>query len=466
MITIYIIARAICVGITDDEAWSFYNVKQFWYVETLCTGNTHWFNFAAIKLALLLGFEKVGYLRWLSVLSSVTLIYIGYIWIRSIKEFYLKLFAFSFLFLNHYLLDYLSLARGYATGLAFMVLSLLFLVKLYKENDSRLFALASLVFAGLSAIANFNFFYYFSAFCVMYLYNCYFKNGFSFLKNKRFYVDVFYSICITLLVLRALLFITECSNDIAGCGGEELIDSVFGSFFHRMISGSFNLKENALSVLGYSFFLLITVASCYGAFSFKRHQNQLYVSGSIILFLMLSLAIFNKVCFGVLYPMHRTTLMFFPLFGIVLVGFFNSISSGMIVKQILVYLFSIFFVINFALQANLKYTLDYRQQTDAGSAYEIISDLKAKNIGICPELYIVFLKYYSITYTDLRGEMINTILPIPVWLKEKQNQLEDFDHLILFPPYDLSYYKGAKIKLEGVMLYAETKTLVVKVVKR
>lgn len=63
VMALYLILRTYFVDITDDEAWSYFNVKHFWWVETLCSGNTHWFNFLAIKASLLLGLEKAWHLR-------------------------------------------------------------------------------------------------------------------------------------------------------------------------------------------------------------------------------------------------------------------------------------------------------------------------------------------------------------------------------------------------------------------
>ena len=83
----YVVARAVSLVMTHDEAYSFYNVKHFWYVETLCTGNTHWFNFLAIKASVLLGLEKASQLRWFSVFSAGVFLTSAYFWIKSLKFF-------------------------------------------------------------------------------------------------------------------------------------------------------------------------------------------------------------------------------------------------------------------------------------------------------------------------------------------------------------------------------------------
>ena len=108
----YVVLRAVNMVITHDEAYSFYNAKHFWWVETLCTGNTHWFNFLAMKTCTLFGLEKASQLRWFSLLSSGIFLTAIYFWIKNINDLPSKVFAFSVAVLNPFLVDYLSLARG------------------------------------------------------------------------------------------------------------------------------------------------------------------------------------------------------------------------------------------------------------------------------------------------------------------------------------------------------------------
>ena len=165
----YVLLRAVNMVMTHDEAYSFYNAKHFWWVETLCTGNTHWFNFLAMKTCILFGLEKASQLRWFTLLSSGVFLTTAYFWIKSLKDIQAKVFAFSIALLNPFLLDYLSLARGYSTALMFEVLSIVCFY-LASNNKKRNLSTLSLFFAGLAAIANFNFFYFFTAFCCLYFY--------------------------------------------------------------------------------------------------------------------------------------------------------------------------------------------------------------------------------------------------------------------------------------------------------
>lgn len=464
-IAAYVILKIICLGITDDEAWSYYNVKQFWYVETLCTGNTHWFNFLAMKAAIMLGFEKAWQLRWFTALSGLTFIFLVIKWLTTINHGLLKLFTFSLLLLNPYVLDYLSLARGYVTGLAFMGFSLMFFYKSINDEKDSYAPHLSLLFAGLSAIANFNFFYYFTAFYAVYVLWKYLSKGFQTLKEKWFYIELTYVVGISALVLRALKFITDCSNDIGGCGGESFVDSIFGSY---VLKGFFPDEYEDLwwlKILAYAFFGLIAIATIFGMFKYKQHGNRFYQLVCYVLLVMLFFTIINKLLFNVLFPIHRTTLMFYPLYAIVIVNFLTTISFEKVVIKFIAFIIVGLLTLNFFKHLNLKETTDYYKQADAEKAFEILNTLQAKKVGISPELYVLFIKYYSQIYPNIKGDMLNTVYPIPYWLKEHSNQLQEFDYLLLYTPYNLQYYSKNAIRLEAVTMLPEKHTLLVKVLK-
>lgn len=459
----YVIIRAVCMDMTHDEAYSFYNVKHFWYVETLCTGNTHWFNFTAIKAAVILGCEKTWQLRWFSILSAIVFLSVGYHWIKSIRSVPVKVFAFTLFLLNPYLLDYLSLARGYAAGLMFEVLSFCCLMMAYSRKNRRVSFLA-LFFAGMAAIANFNFFYFFAAFSLVYFYNYYFKHGLSFFKERHFYVDAVFSMGITALVLRALLFITECSNDIGAYGGETLVDSVFSGYIDGLAYRNFPLPAHVIYPLACVLFSLTLCAALFGIYHYKKKHLQLYTYASLVFLLMIGLLLINKHFFHVLYPTYRTTLMFFPLIAVILTYFFNEVLKQIILKKVLLYGSGLLFLVNFIVSCNLYSTFDYPEQRDAKQAFGLLQDLGAKKVGIAPELYGVFRNYYQQTDKykySFTGESINT--SVPKGSDTETNKLAEYEYLILFPPYNLSFYKNNKIRFEGVSYFKRTGALVLKV---
>jgi hypothetical protein len=438
-------------------------MKHFWYVETLCTGNTHWFNSLAIKMSLLFGFEQTWQIRWFSVLSGIGFMYVAYQWIKTLEGLSLKLLAFTLVLLHPYLQEYLSLARGYASGLCFMTLSLLCLVSATKHGKKQ-YGFYALLFAGLSALANFNFFYYFSAFCLLYFYSMYIKNGISFFKNKWFYAETIYVLGITGVVLRALLFIRTCSNDIADFGGEELVPAIFKSYIRLLCYGNFSLNETTLNALSYLLFGAVLLASISGIFKFKQHKSRLFLYTSILLFVMLGLMVFNKYCFGVLYPTDRTALMFYPFIGVVIVEFARCFFSRYVIATVLSILLSVALFINFLFTVNFKKGIDHAYCAGSAAYFKYLDSIHAAKVGIPLDLYCVYSKCYKVTGTRFNAESVNTFGYEVRWIGK--NELEDFDYILLLPPYNLEYYKPSAIKLKGVKYFNEGGALILNVDKK
>lgn len=459
----YEVLRAVSMVMTHDEAYSFYNAKHFWWVETLCTGNTHWFNFLAMKTCILFGLEKASQLRWFTLLSSGIFLTTVYFWIKSLKDIPAKVFAFSIALLNPFLLDYLSLARGYSTALMFEVLSIVCFY-LALNSKKRNISTLSLFFAGLAAIANFNFFYFFTAFGLLYFYKYHLKQGFDFIKEKLFYAELTYTVGITVTVIKALQFITTCSNDIGAYGAEDLVTGVFMGYVHTWVYHDGMLSITIIQILAYVLCVIVVIASIYGIRFSKQHKCALYSFASSLLLIMLSLTIFNKWCFDVLYPTYRTAFMFYPLIAMVLVGFMNAVLIKQKVKAIVTYTISVLLAVHFLTTISLHKSFDYWQQADTKICFTYLDSIGAKRVGIAPELFGVYRNYYQVTDKykfKFEGKSINTAFPNG--LDASKNELHQFEYLVLFPPYNLSYYKNNRVKLRIVKYYKNTGSLILAV---
>lgn len=460
---LYVVSRALSLVITHDEAYSFYNVKHFWYVETLCTGNTHWFNFVAIKTAILLGLEKVSQLRWFSLLSAGVFFTVAYFWIKTINNISVKFFAFAFLLLNPYLIDYLSLARGYATGLMFESLAILCIcISLNKEK--RNVGVLALFFAGMAAIANFNFFYFFASFSIIYFYKFHFINGFTFIKHKLFYLEFIYTLTITYLVLRALQFITICSNDIGKYGGSELISSLFTGYIDTFIYNKFDVSSSAINTCAHVLFIVIMVVIVFGVFGYKKHKIIWYRFASSAILIMIALMVFNKLSFDVLYPTYRTTLMLYPLIALVIVGFVSFIVTAKKLKSILLYSCSALLLAHFVNTINISRSFDYYHQEDSKQCFEYLKSMNAKRVGLSGELFGVFRNYYQMTNNykyPFDAYKLNTDVVYRNTQFDGNVTINDF--IVLFPPYNMNYYKNSNLKLKALKFYKSSGTLILKV---
>lgn len=458
----YLVLRVYCVDMTHDEAYSFFNVKHFWWVETLCTGNTHWFNFLAIKLAVLFGLEEVWTLRWLSLVCSIGYILVILNWIKSLRTPLLQSFAFAILCLNPFLFDYLGLARGYSTAIFLEVLCLMYYIKAIKSNN-RFDFYKPLFLAGLAAISNFNFFYFFVAYGLCHANYFFKKDGIKAISNKYALIELCFSLGIIGIVIKALRFITVCSNDIGNFGGQAFVDSIFGSYLKTA------LYMRAMSGLTLPFILpfvlctFILFMGFVGVFYFNQHKNHWYAIASKLMFVMFALMVFNKWVLQVLYPTERTLFILYPVVAWVVIGFLNYVTRWQMFKHMVMVLITSAITIIFLLNLNLGYTYDYFEQQDAKKAFVFLDSIKAKRVGVDPQLFGVYRNYYQFTEKhafNFEGISIRTYLPKGIDIT--RHQLDSLDYLVLFPPYNLTYYQTNHFKCDTIKRFGATQTVIVK----
>lgn len=462
LLILYVVLRTALVDMTHDEAWSFHNIKNFWYAEFLCTGNSHWFTSIAMQISIWLGCENVFCLRWFSLLSFIITCVFSLWWLRSFISPSIKLVGFCLLFLNPYLLDYFGLARGYAGGIMFQCLSLFFFVKGLKNNN-RQFLFAALACSAFSAVSNYSFVYYFFAFGILYFYKVHFEKK-EFLKKRSFYFDLFFCLFVAFVIIRAFIFIICCSNDVVGAG-EPSFFSMFHVFSDGLLYYKLILSKLVKYILSGMFFIIVAIACLYGIIKRKDHASELYYSVSIVLSLMLFTMVINYFCFSVVYPFYRSAqLLFFPSF-MAITYFLNYNLSFKVIKPI-IYIISAALILNFCLSINFKYTFDYKEQADGKDCFNRVKNLNPGRVGISPEIYGLFANYYQMT-DNMKYDFIGTRIETcrPVGFSKEENELARFDYLVLFPPYDLSYFKNNKVGFDAVYLSPTTKTLILKVKK-
>ena len=140
-----------------------------------------------------------------------------------------------------------------------------------------------------------------------------------------------------------------------------------------------------------------------------------------------------------------------------------KLSVYKIVKPI-TYSICFLLILNFCLSINFKYVFDFKDQADAQECFDKVESLNAKNVGISPQLWGAFANYYYLKEPrkyNFKSDIIYTLWPEGVCTT--QNKLAEFDYLILFPPYSLSYYKNSHVKIEAVHLAGATKVLILKI---
>jgi len=125
---------------------------------------------------------------------------------------------------------------------------------------------------------------------------------------------------------------------------------------------------------------------------------------------------------------------------------------------------SLILIINFLLSINFKWIFDFNVQANAKDCFDFLENEKAKHVGMSPEVYGSFRNYYQMTWSrsyNFFGEPINT--NFPKGMGKNPNRLKEFDHIILFPPYNLSYYKNNRVSFNAEKIFPLTGIIILKV---
>lgn len=460
----YIILRATKVDITNDEAYTFYNVTTFWIVEVFCTGNTHWLIFSFIKLLNLIGFEHIFALRLMSVLAGIWVYILLYKYYISKYSPLIVFVAFCLLGLNPYLIDYFGLARGYASGLLFQFFALICLHQIiYSENKKWIYLF--FISSTLSVISNFNFFYFFVASMAAYLIFSVSKHGFEFFKSKDFKWWLGLSITCSLVTIKALQIITVCSNDIGNYGGNDFMKSIFSSQFLGLYNYHELINSMVITLVSYALFLTILTLAIISFF----HKNKRSVTNylhllSIIIFMMLALSLFNYYVLDVLYPIDRTATIYYFPFCLLIIHCFASFHFKSYVKKMIGVTVIVLGVVNFLMSMNFSKTIDFPEQENSEKCFQSLDKINAHKVGLTKELFGVYRNYYQKT-NHYNYHFDGYALNANEYYDSRFNNicLNEFDYIVLIPPYKITHCVNTKIKLSTVKYFKKSGLIILKV---
>ncbi|MCE3229950.1 MAG: hypothetical protein K0S32_4501 [Bacteroidetes bacterium] len=444
LIIAYVAFRIFNVDITNDEAYSFHNVKKFWYAEFLCTGNSHWFNSLWMWVCTIIGLEEVFFLRLFSFLSFLVFVFLVLRFSKSLNEHYLKLFALCTLLLNPFMLDYFVLARGYASGLMLEMLSIMLFFKNVDKGERKL-QFYSLLFACLSAIANYSFVYYLIPFAVIYFIRFYAYQEKKFYLRKIFYVDGSVLAFTILIVFMAIRFITKCSNDYVGAGtGSDFTSTSF-------VTGFLYLKEwdNSWPMRIFPhLFNFVSLSAVVFGFSFYRrlHNNPRLFYISILFFSMFLLVFLAEKLPNGVYPEGRSALFLWPIATMMVLLAVNEIIHPS--KPYLIYAISILLLINFYLRMNSDYTVDFKAQSGSKNLFKYLESKGARTVALPGELNGVYVNYYQM---KSKREFNFQSTPISNHTGSVWKNRSFPDYIVLYPPYkqlkSMSYLSPKRVEI-------------------
>ena len=161
LMLIYTAYRAYALSFTHDESFSFNHYVNssvsdiFTYNLSPVIANSHILNTLSMKwLGAIFGNSEFV-LRFHSVLAHVLYLIFTYLILKETQSKFILIFGFIVLNCNPYLLDFFSLARGYALSISFMVISCYYLITFIKYKKTSSLNI-SLIMSILAVLANFS----------------------------------------------------------------------------------------------------------------------------------------------------------------------------------------------------------------------------------------------------------------------------------------------------------------------
>jgi hypothetical protein len=400
LIWLYILYRAIFLEVTVDEAYSYYLVKVNDWNSLLKTANTHWLNSLFIKIGIWLpGQDDLWKLRLLSILCWPLY---AFATIQLAAFFRIKWLGFLFFIVaitNPYLITFFSLARGYAPASTFLLLSLWQAAKQIRQNeDSPGKWIMAFVYAGLSVISNFSFFYFFAPFAGIYVLNLLINKKLKLLfVNGGWKVTLLFS-CIFIFTLSTLIYIQR-SGELYYGGQSDIIKSLIGSLFVGMEYDNLSVPYEKTIIIVFIVSILTFLITWFYYLKSRRLKLSALTIGIFTAIVILNLLL--HASFNTPYLLFRTALpLYFPL----VLGIFTALDNLFVNKLASVAIFKaispivtgfliIMFCMNFIESIDVNYIREWR--TDLKKSLDYLQGANAKKVGIYEPTFQMFHNYYG-----------------------------------------------------------------------
>lgn len=333
---VYVILRAALIPITHDEANTCltFSIKSVWDIITYTDPipNNHILNTLLIKLFTGIFGMHAFIARLPNILGFILYYSILVIWLRKLSSNFIFVLTGIILFTcNPYLMDFFSLARGYALSISFMITSCFFSWKYFQSKNSRdhLFAL---LFAAIAVYTNFTTLNFFIA-LILLIFIADLRQYFK--ADRKLFYRRFAQITIITLILGFLSFypiyrmVSTGQFVFWGTKGfysDTLITLVQASTYGK---NYFNLKANSFVNIYLYFIFLISV------FAFIQiRQNKFKLNKDpfpFFVLLLIAAVATNILQYYIMrtpYLTTRTALFYYPLSMVAVLFFLKFLSEN------------------------------------------------------------------------------------------------------------------------------------------
>lgn len=363
---IFIILKAYYMSFTHDESLSFKILMGDSGVAQ--TANHHLLNTWLMTIFYRLFGASEFVLRLPNVLAFCLYAFFTFKILSKAESNLVLLSGTALLFLNPYLIDFFTIARGYGLSLGFAMGAVYFLLlnrKIITYEDFLRNLTFSLLFSLMAAYSSLILVNFSIAILLIFLYELYFnvRKGVIALnkRNKKTLTGLIFLNLVFLfpLVLKLLLL---KNNQQLYFGGTDFFRHTITQLVHHYIYFSY-YGESFWLFLRQAIIFLFAFGVLYQLF---RRKYTSLSRITLLLTLLMTASFIEYLLFVIPFPVGRTALFFIPLFGLFICFFVSDLKAFLkqrVIRHILsVSVFLLFLAIayHFTMNLNLKYTREWQ----------------------------------------------------------------------------------------------------------
>lgn len=464
--------KAITIGITHDEAYSFWLVKTLSINQMGGTANNHWLNSIGIFLFTnLFQSDSVGVMRLQSLVGFIIYLIALLSFVRHIDKVALQVLFLSIFLLNPYVLDFFSLARGYGISMGLQMMGFYYAYKFFKSRDKR-DVLKVFAWMTLALAANYSTLYIYLAFSAVYF--------LTLIQHRHGKADRIVWLTIILQVLAIAtavtnLFIIRHFGDLEFGARNSFVEDTLASLVSSSAYGTIS-SPVAFSIAIALYGILVIPSLVFTFRVITKRDNMEWVHFLAVVNLIV-LAVIEALhfLFRTPYLIERTALVLYPLLGLTVCYYLHALAERLVTRRAIIHVLAVLITgllcFNFLSNVTYKYFYDWKNHQDTYDKLEMmLRDIREREkqpteVKVYTSYSMgVFLNYYHFLRPDhysfpLVPYTSQNIVPIPADLPRV---LKEAEYAIIIYPDDMPTLKSINRNYTVVKDYPETRSMLIR----
>jgi hypothetical protein len=385
---IYLYNAQVYDDLFDKTAWS--------------NANNHWLNTLSFQFFDNIFGQKAWAIRLFNMLSFGLYGFFILKLTENIKSTALRFGCILFCIANPYLLDFFSVARGYGISLAFTTAAIYFASAFIKKEENK-YLIYMMTFLFLSCVSIFSSVIYIPALIgTIALYLATKDYGAFEIKKVVKPLSIMIGMAIVIAIFIYIPITSLSKSEEFKWGVQNLIET----FTSLAMLSSYDkpYRPNEYFLVGVMCcFMIIALYKFYVSFKTKNYiqENSILYISIFLLLSIIGIMIFAKWSTDTFYPSERKTIMFIPLFGLII---FYTLDKTSINGLKLAYVLPLFLGLHFGLAFQKKMIREWWYDQDSKDfAKMMVAYAKGQKSTVgCNWLFHPSLSFYALTkYQDM-----------------------------------------------------------------